>query len=197
MLTIINLYTINKIFTEVATIKLCTNAKMLYLNCLTHHFKDKKPMVVNAVAFDLFISEIPQYEKYQRLFEQLHKAELVIIRYDAVGFVNVWGKYIDRSQLEKVGADTYVAGFQFQGVNAFIDEMRKSASLYELCQMKHKISLRQVESLLELFYKEQISISKTYNGYSDCAKHFINWIPNNTSKAPQENVKSKSKLLGE
>jgi hypothetical protein len=197
MLTVINLFTINNIFTQVATNKLSANAKMLYLNCLTHHFKDKKATIVNAVAFDMFKNDIPQYQNYQKQFEELHKGELVIIRHDAIGFINVWGKYIDRSQLEKVGVDTYVAGFQFQSVNAFIEEMRKSPSLYELCQMKHKISLKQVELLLELFYKEQVSISKTYNGYSDCAKHFINWIPNNVSKVPQENVKSKSKLLGE
>jgi hypothetical protein len=197
MLNVITLSTIDNIFTLVATNKLTTNAKMLYINCLTYHFKNKKPTIINAVAFDIFKTDIPNYDRYQKSFEELHKAELVIIRENAISFTNSWGKFIDRSQLEKVMADTYVAGFQFQGVNAFIEEMRKSASLYELCQMKHKISLRQVELLLELFYKEQLSISKTYNGYSDCAKHFINWIPNNVSKVPQENVKSKSKLLGE
>ena len=51
--------------------------------------------------------------------------------------------------------------------------------------------------LLDLFYKEQISIEKKYNGYTDCAKHFINWIPTNVSKVPQESIKSKNKLLGE
>lgn len=197
MLTIINLYTINKIFTEVATNKLTINAKMLYLNCLTYHFKNKKATIVNVIAFDMFKNDIPNYEIHQKTFEELHKSELIIIRHDAICFVNVWGKYIDRNQLEKVGVDTYVAGFQFQSVNSFIEEMRKSTSLYELCQMKHKISVRQVDLLLELFYKEQVSIEKKYSGYSDCAKHFINWIPNNVSKVPKENVKSKSKLLGE
>jgi hypothetical protein len=197
MLKVINLFTVDKIFTEVATKKLSTNAKMLYLNCLTHYFKDKKPTVVNAVTFDLFKNDIPNYENYQRLFEELHTAELVILRHDAVSFLNTWGKYIDRTQLEKVTADTYVAGFKFQGVNAFIEEMRKSQTLHELCQMKHKISLRQLEMLLDLFYREQISIEKKYNGYTDCAKHFINWIPTNVSKVPQESIKSKSKLLGE
>jgi hypothetical protein len=197
MLNVITLNTIDNIFTLVATNKLTTNAKMLYINCLTHHFKDKKATIVNAVAFEIFKSDIPNYEKHQKVFEVLHKAELVIIREDAIGFVNAWGKYIDRSQLERVNVDTYVAGFSFQGVSAFIEEMRKNVGLHELCAMKHKISMRQVESLLDMFQKEQISIDKKYCGYSDCAKHFINWIPNNASKVPQENVKSKSKLLGE
>ena len=197
MLTVINLFVINEIFTKVATSNLPPNAKMLYINCLTHHFKNKEANVVNAVSFDLFKSDIPNYDKYQNLFQELHKAELLIISDNAIGFVNVWGKFINTSLLEKVTADTYVAGFKFQGVNAFIEEMRKSQSLQELCQMKNKISLRQLELLFDLFYKEQISIEKKYNGYSDCAKHFINWIPNNINKVPQESVKSKNKLLGE
>lgn len=197
MLTVINLFTIDKIFNGVATTKLTTSAKMLYINCLTHHFREKKPTIVNAVAFEMFKNDIPKYEKFQKVFEELHKAELIIIRDDAIGFVNTWGQYIDRKQLEKVNVDTYVAGFSFEGVNAFIEEMRKNTGLHELCAMKHKISTRQVEALLDMFQKEQISIDKKYCGYSDCAKHFINWIPNNSSKVPQENVKSKSKLLGE
>ena len=197
MLNVITLNTINKIFTESASNKLSTNAKMLYINCLTHHFKDKKATIINAVAFDIFKSDIPKYDKYKKVFEELHKAELVIIREDAIAFINAWGKYIDKSLLEKVNVDTYVAGFSFQGVNSFIEEMRKNISLHELCAMKHKISMRQVEALLDMFQKEQFSIEKKYCGYSDCAKHFINWIPNNSSKVPQENVKSKNKLLGE
>ena len=197
MLEVITLHTINKIFNDVATNKLSAGSKVLYLNCLSHYFKDKKATVVNAVSFEIFKNDIPNYPKYQRAFEELHKAELIIIRDDLIGFVNAWGQHIDRTKLEKVNVDTYVAGFSFQGVDSFIVEMIGSASLNELCAMKHKISKRQVEQLLELFAKEQRAIEKKYSGYSDCAKHFINWIPNNVSKAPQENVKSKSKLLGE
>lgn len=197
MLTVINLFVIDKIFTEVATNRLTPSAKSLYLNCLTHHFRDKKPTVVNAVGFEFFKNDIPNYAKHQRVFEELHKAELVSIREDAVAFLNVWGNYIDRRLLEKVAPDTYVAGFSFQGTLAFIEEMRGNTGLHELCCMKHRLARQQVLQLLELFHKEQSSIDKRYTGYSDCAKHFINWIPNNVDKVPKEVVKSNSKLLGE
>lgn len=197
MLTIINLFVIDKIFNEVATKKLSVYAKMCYINCLTHYFRDKKPSVVNAFAFELFKNDIPNYPHYQKLFEELHKAELVMIRDDAVCFTNCWGKYIDHRLLEKVDANTYVAGLQIQGVEAYQEEMQNSRSLKELCCMKHQISIRQCELLLELFIKEQSSIQKRYNGYTDCSKHFVNWIPTNIDKVPKEVVKSKNKLLGE
>ena len=197
MLTVINLFVIDKIFNEVATKKLSVQSKMLYINCLTYHFKDKKPSVANAYAFEIFKNDVPNYKKYQIYFEELHKAELVIIREDAVCFHNCWGKYIDHTNLKKVDPNTYIAGLQIQSVDYYAEEMLKSGSLKELCCMKHKLSIRQCELLLELFVKEQLSIQKKYNGYTDCSKHFINWIPANIDKIPKEIVKSKSKLLGE
>jgi hypothetical protein len=197
MLTVINLFVVDKIFNEVATKTLTVQAKMLYINCLTYHFKEKKPSIANAYAFEIFKNDVPNYKKYQPIFEELHKAELVIIREDAICFPNCWGKFIDYSLLKKVDPNTYVAGLQIQGVEAYSTEMVKSNSLKELCCMKHKISIRQVELLLELFVKEQLSIQKKYNGYTDCSKHFINWIPANIDKVPKEVVKSKNKLLGE
>jgi hypothetical protein len=197
MLTVINLYTIDKIFNEDAEIKLSTMAKMLYVNCLTHHFKGKTPTVSNAVAFDIFKNDIPNYMKYERVFEELHKAGLVVVGINAVSFVNCWGKHIDRSLLDKVSPQEYVAGFQFQTPEQFKDELLKNQTLYELTAMKHKISKRQLETLIELFVKEQTTFDKKYQNFADCIKHFTYWIPHNLDKTTKENIKSSSKLLGE
>lgn len=197
MLTVINLYTIDKILNEDAEIKLSTMAKMLYINCLTYHFKNKKATVSNAVAFDIFKNDIPNYEKYNKIFEELHKAGLVIVGMNAVSFNNLWGKHIDRSLLDKVSPQEYVAGFQFQTPEQFKDELMKNQTLYELTSMKYNVSKKQLESLIFLFVKEQTTFDKKYHNFADCIKHFTYWIPHNLDKTTKEHIKSTSKLLGE
>lgn len=197
MLTVINLYTIDKIFNEDAEIKLSTMAKMLYLNCITYHFKNKKATVSNAVAFDMFKNDIPNYMKYERVFEELHKSGLVVVGINAVSFINCWGKHIDRSLLDKVSPQEYVAGFQFQTPEQFKDELLKNQTLYELVSMKYKVSSRQLESLIGLFVTEQTTFDKKYHNFADCIKHFTYWIPHNLDKTTKENIKSSGKLLGE
>lgn len=197
MLTVINLYVIDKIINEVAECKLSNNAKMLYINCLTYHFKNKKPTVANAVAFEIFKNDIPSYNKYERTFEELHKAGLVIVGMNAVSFNNCWGQHINKSLLDRVSPQEYVAGFQFQTPEQFKEELLNSQMLYELTSMKYKVSKRQLELLIDLFVKEQTTFDKKYNNFADCIKHFTYWIPHNTDKAPKENIKSSAKLLGE
>jgi len=196
MLTVINLYTIDKILNEEAEVKLSPLAKMLYIGCLTHHFKNKKPTVASAVAFDMFMNDIPDYTKYEKLFQELHKAGLVVIGNTEVRFNNCWGKHIDRSKLDKVSPEEYVAGFTFLPASKYKEEMLKSQSLVELTLMKNKITRKQFEALLELFVKEQDTFEKKYTGYTDCARHFSSWIPYNVSKTQGEVVKSSSKILG-
>lgn len=197
MLTVINLYTIDKIFNEDAEIKLSTMAKMLYVNCLTHHFKSKTPTVSNAVAFDIFKNDIPNYNKYERIFEELHKAGLIVVGINAVSFINCWGKHINRSLLDKVSPQEYVAGFQFQSPEQFKEELQKNQTLRELTAMKYKISSRQLEALIGLFVTEQTTFDKKYHNFADCIKHFTYWIPHNLDKTTNEHVKSSAKLLGE
>jgi hypothetical protein len=196
MLTVINLYTIDMIFADCGDVKLKPLTKMLYINCLMHHFRDKKPTVANAVAFSIFINDIPNYDVYERMFQELHKAGLVVIGISDIRFENVWGKHIDRSKLDKVSPQEYVAGFSFSKASGFKDEMLKSDSLIELLQMKHKISGKQIETLIALFVKEQDAFEKQYSSYADCTRHFTYWIPNNVSKAVGETVKTGAKILG-
>lgn len=196
MLTVINLYAIDKIFAECSEVKLKPLTKMLYINCIMHHFRDKKPTVANAVAFSMFVNDIPNYDIYEKMFQELHKAGLVVIGLSEIRFENVWGKHIDRSKLDKVSPQEYVAGFTFSKASGFKDEMTKSDSLIELLQMKYKISRKQIEALIPLFVKEQDNFEKQYSSYADCIKHFTYWIPNNVSKAQSETVKTGAKVLG-
>ena len=196
MLTILNLYVIDKIFNEESTIPLTPMSKMLYINCLTYHFKDKKPTVASAVSFEIFIKDIPNYDKHEKSFVELHKGGLIAIGLKTIVFNNVWGKHIDRRQLEKVNPVEYVAGFSFKPVKEFKKELQESQSLIELCGMKYKINEGQVKNLIELFIKEQSTFEKTYSNFSDCIRHFTMWAAKNLDKAPKEVVKSSGKILG-
>lgn len=192
MLTVINLYTIDKIFSEEAEFKVSPLAKVLYINCLIHHFKEKKPTVVGAVAFSIFINDIKDYAKFERLFQELHKAGLVIINETEVAFQNVWGKYIDRSKLDKATPDEFVAGFVFQKASFFKEEMLKSDMVYETVKMKYKIGEGEVTELLNMFVMEQDSMEKTYSNYSDCVKHFYNLLAKSIAKMKSEVVNKAS-----
>jgi len=195
MLTVINLYTIDKIF-ENAKGKLSPMTKMIYINCLMHYFRDKKSTVANAVAFELFEEDFKDYEKFKKNMQELHKAGLVTIGIKSIVFNNMWGQYIDRRQLEKVNVEEFVAGFSFREPKAFKEELLKSGSLYELCSMKYKLGKGQVQKLIDIFILEQTTAEKTYQNFSDCIKHFSNWAGKNTDQAPKEIVKSTGKILG-
>jgi len=196
MLHIINLFVLDKIFKEAAEGTLSPMSKMLYINCLTHHFKDKPATISAAVAFEIFESDIDNYKKYQNLFEQLHKAKLITIGTRSIVFNNVWGKFIDRSKLEAVKPEEYVAGFTFRLASHFKDELFASQQLVELAQMKNKLNKSQVHRLIEIFVVEQDTFQKKYTNFSECIKHCSYWIASNADKAPKEVVKSGAKILG-
>jgi hypothetical protein len=63
MLKVINLYVIDRIFMECDS-KISPKAKMLYINCLTHHFKEKSPLVSNAVAFEMFEEDFGDFSRF-------------------------------------------------------------------------------------------------------------------------------------
>lgn len=196
MLKIINLFVIDKIFTEVSEINLSAISKMLYINCLTYHFKDKPAKVSSSVAFEILNKEVPNYNKYEKYFIELHKAELIVLSDSKILFNNVWGQYIDRSKLEKVTPDEYVAGFSFQSVLSFKDELFNNQKLYELVMMKNKLTKIQIDKLLDLFIKEQETFETKYNNFSECVKHFSYWISKNIDSLPKNVVVSSGKILG-
>lgn len=198
MLKVINLYVIDMIFEE-AQDKLSPRAKMLYINCIMHHFRDKEPTVVNSVAFDMFEEEFGDFSKYRVPMQELHKAGLIEIGANKIAFHNKWGKYIDRNKLEKVSAEQYVAGFSFNGIEHYEKDLKSNQSVIELAQMKYKIGKENILQLTDLFIQEQKAFDKKYSSFADCAKHFSYWLPNQIKQTPKEASKqviSKGKILG-
>lgn len=198
MLKVITLFTIDKIFSIQTEQKVTALAKMLYISCLTQHFKTKEATVANAFSFEMFKNDIPNYNNYEQLFQQLHKAELVVICFDRVCFNNVWGQHIDRSILSAVNPQNFIGAISINVADHYTEELLKNTSIYEMLSIKYKISAKQIDQLIELFVKEQVAFQKKYTSLSDCARHLTFWIPHNIGKAnTTETVKSKSKLLGE
>ena len=198
MLKVINLYVIDKIF-EDSQEKLSPKAKMLYINCIMHHFRNKEATVNNAVSFDMFEEDFGDFSKYRVPMQELHKANLIEIGANKIAFNNKWGKYIDRSKLEKVSAEEYVAGFSFNGIEYYEKDLKNNQSVIELAQMKFKISKENIVQLTDLFIAEQKTFDKKYSSFADCAKHFSYWLPNQIKKTPKEASKqviSKGKILG-
>jgi hypothetical protein len=194
MLKVLNLYVIDQILTEAVGIS--AMSKMIYINCLMHHFRNKPPTASALVAFDLFKEDFGDFEKYKRNFQELHKTGLVELGFDKISFNNMWGKYIDWSQLEKVSANVYVGGLQFKSIKDFEKDLKSNQSMVELAQIKFHISAQQVEKLVTLFIKEQETFQKTYMSLSDAIRHCTSWIGINAAKVPAETIKSKGKILG-
>lgn len=198
MLKLINLYVLDRIFLD-SDSKISPKAKMLYINCLTHHFKEKSATVSNAIAFEMFEQDFGDFSKYRICMQELHKAGLIEIGVNKIAFHNMWGKYIDRTQLEKVNPVEYVAGFSFNGIDDYKSELISNKSLIELAKMKYGIKEEDIPKLIELFITEQKTFDKKYSGFSDCIKHFTFWLPNNTKKLTTQSpsvVKSTGKILG-
>ena len=187
----ITLHTIDEIFNKEATHKPSVYAKMLYINCLTHHFKNKESYITNLSEFTLAKSSIPNLSNYLDLFSELEKANLLKIQDDSYLFLNVWTKHMDISSMNN---DVFMAkSFTCMDFN---DQIYNSHQLIELCAMKYKISKSQVIKLMQLFFDEQSAIDTKYPNEQECKKHFLYWIAYNKDKLSNETVKSGSKILG-
>lgn len=175
MLELISLHAIQEIFDSTG-VEISSVSKTFYINCLMHHFKGKKATVVNAMAFE-FTNEDIDFVKFKKQISELHKAALVVLNGDILAFNNSWGKYIDRSKLDKDEKQSYTgSSYNFIPMKDLLDGLLKNESLLELCRMRNKIEESQVILLIKDFAKEQISVKKTYLNEQECAKHCINWI---------------------
>lgn len=196
MLKLINLFVIDKIFSECVISNIGARAKMLYINCLMHHFRNKKATTIDSVSFSIRIVEVNNYYNFYPDFVELEKAELVVLENESIKFINLWGKYIDKSQLDKISIDEYVGMYEKRLPSVYLDNLKGNIKLYELIQMKHKVSIEKINALLELFVKEQEAFNKLYDNENDVAKHFSFWIQNNLNKVQSETVKTGAKILG-
>lgn len=193
MLELISLRTLQEIFDSTG-IDISSASKTFYINCLMHHFKDKKATVVNVMAFD-FTNEDIDFIKFKKQISELHKAHLVVLNESKLSFNNNWGKYIDKSKLDKDEKESYTGtSYSFIPMKELLDVLLKNESLIELCQMRNKIEKNQVILLIKDFAKEQISVKKTYVSEQECSKHCINWIGRANKSNPGISNKKRAAL---
>jgi len=187
--SLITLETIDKIFNEKAEIKVSSMSKMLYINILLWHFKDKGISQEDLMGFDLFYSDIKNYTRWEQNLKELHEAKLVLLTDHYITFINVWGTYIDRTLLIKPIENK-------KGILDYKQEIVSNQSLLELTSMRFKWSKITFHKAIDLFFLEQEALSTQYDQSSDCTKHFINWCNINSSKINQTNNGSQNKILG-
>ena len=174
MLKLFSLHTLNSIFNQDSLISLSAKAKIAYIQCLTYHFEELEPKIVNLQSFELHKRVVNQ--KSIVYFQELEKAGLVIINESTITFINHWHKYIDKSQLEKVKAHEYLGLMDYKKANDYKDELLKSDSFSELLQMEFKIDKYKVVYLLNRFFNEQNAIEQSYANYQSASRHCLSWI---------------------
>jgi len=187
----INLHVLEEIFSKEAKVKPNVYARMLYINCITHHFKNKEPYITNLSEFTLLKDSIPNLLNYIHLFTELVKANLIKEQKDSYLFLNVWTKHMDISRMNN---DVFMSK-SFTCLD-FNDQMFNAHQLIELCAMKNKIGKAQVIKLMQLFISEQSALETKYPNEQECKKHFLYWISYNKDKVSNETVKSQAKILG-
>ena len=191
MLKLISLWTLDRIFDRAKT-PLSGMAKMIYINCLMYHFDKLEPTTENAVAFEIFDTEL-DYGKFETLFVELHKAGFVIIKEKSIYFENHWGQFIDRSQLSRT-AEGYVNSSFQNGIDCYADNLRASISLQAHIIKNHSISEIRYGLLLNEFIEEQKATGHTYNSYKDVSSHFYFWIAKKKTNMPEKG--KSSQILG-
>lgn len=174
MLKHISLHTINSIFNLDSLFSLSAKAKIAYLQCLTYHFEDLEPKMVNLQSFELQKRIVNQ--KSIVYFQELEKAGLVKINENTITFINHWHKYIDKSSFEKVKAHEYLGLMDYKKANDYKDELLNSDSFSELLQMEFKIDRQKVVYLLNRFFNEQNAIEQSYPNYQSASRHCLSWI---------------------
>ena len=191
---LLNLHVIDRIFNERSEIKLDSTTKSLYINCLMAYFKDKEATVKNAMSFDVFKNKMNNYNRWIDSFQKLHQAKLVFINDSYISFLNNWGQFIDRTQLDL----SEVKNIDPISLNDYHKILLNNQSLIQVCSMKNKISSNQTIKLLEVFIKEQEALNTKYLNETEISKHFLYWINSNKDKMDnsKETVKSNSKILG-
>lgn len=184
MLKLISLWTFKKIF-ERSKITLSSSAKMLYINCMIHHFEELDERESNSHAFKIYEGEI-EMGKYMKSFSELQRAGLVQIEDNGVIFENHWGQFIDRSALIKSLHPTNTIAYHEQ-------ELLSSQTLFEYVSRTNRITKESYEQLLKKFIEEQKALNKVYADYNDVSRHFFFWIQ---KQKPTTSQGSSTKILG-
>jgi hypothetical protein len=168
---------------------------MVYINCLTYHFKELEPSVINSMGFELSFEDNPKLKEFMAEFYILEDAGLVNIYSSGIAFKRVWANYIDIRYLETIPPINYIGAMEMQENNDLRNQFMNNESLKELCAMKYQITKEIFPRMVDLFLTEQIAFGKKYTSIADCIKHFTFWLPRNVNAVNVE--KKKPKLLGE
>ena len=174
MLKLFSLHTLNSIFNQDSLISLSAKAKIAYIQCLTYHFEDLEPKIVNLQSFELHKRVVNQ--KSIVYFQELEKAGLVIINESTITFINHWHKYIDKSQLEKVKAHEYLGLMDYKKAIDYKEELLNNQTFSELLQMEFKIDKDKVVYLVNRFFNEQNAVEQSYANYQSASRHCLSWI---------------------
>lgn len=193
MLELINLYVLDCIF-KLCPETLSINAKMVYINCLTHYFGDKEAVIENAMDFKIYFSENPKLVNHLSSFSELAKSGLVEVKAgEYILFFNVWYDFIAKHKLNKINPFAYV-GLTISSVEEIKKDLRENQHLFEILGMKYGLTKEKYEYLIDIFVMEQLAYNKKYQNKTDLVKHFCFWIPHNRNQMPNKNT---PKILGE
>lgn len=184
MLKVITLFTFKKIF-ERSKIELSSTAKMLYINCMIHHFDELDEQESNSHAFVIYEGEV-DVKRYMKTFAELQKAGLVHIENNGILFENHWGQYIDRSALKKSAIPVNTIAF-------FEEELFQNNTLFEYCVRNSKITREALDGYITKFVQEQQALNKVYSDFNDVSRHFYFWFQ---KQKPTASTGSSSKILG-
>jgi hypothetical protein len=175
MLKLISLHTINSIFKLDSLIEnLSAKCKVAYIQCLTYHFEDLEPKIINLKGFDIYKKVLNQ--KSLLLFNELEKAGLVVVNEDTITFINHWNKYIDKSKLDKVQPHEYLALMDYKKATDYKQDILNSGSFFELIQMEFKVDASKVVYLVNRFFNEQNAHEQSYPNYQGASRHCLSWI---------------------
>jgi len=197
MIKLFNLSVIDSIFKHeiIRPTRLTPKSQMVYINCLTYHFKELEPSVINSMGFELSFEDNPKLKEFMAEFYILEDAGLVNIYSSGIAFKRVWANYIDIRYLETIPPINYIGAMEMQENNDLRNQFMNNESLKELCAMKYQITKEIFPRMVDLFLTEQIAFGKKYTSIADCIKHFTFWLPRNVNAVNVE--KKKPKLLGE
>lgn len=184
MLKVITLFTFKKIF-ERSKIELSSTAKMLYINCMIHHFDELDEQESNSHAFVIYEGEV-DVKRYMKTFAELQKAGLVHIENNGILFENHWGQYIDRSALKKSAIPVNTIAF-------FEEELFQNNTLFEYCVRNSKVTREALDNYIAKFVQEQQALNKVYSDFNDVSRHFYFWFQ---KQKPTASTGSSSKILG-
>lgn len=193
--SLITFEVIDKIFENKAEIELNSMSKMLYINVLFAHFKNKEAIEKNMMAFEIFYSDIKNFKRWEKNFQELHKARLLTISDKHIIFHNSWGSYIDRSEVNNLKNVEYQSSLK--DAEAFKQNLVNNQTMFEVTGMKHRISKENMLKMIDEFIAEQMVVKNKYLNESECTRHFIHWVGKNATNPIQPVNKSKqSKIIG-